>query len=316
MIASVGTPPVDTLSQAVQQYLYYVPEGTDRHLAEKRRILKTIARDFGDKPVSQLRPIDLLDWISSHPEWVSAWTKKRVGSTILTCLNWCERMGLVSRNPFRGASFQAGEVGRPMTEEEYRQILRNSSAVFRRFVMFLYATGCRPGEAAGMKWPDVDFTKSVVVLKVHKTLKKSRRARLIVLIPPLVRMLAWLRARSRGDGYVFLNHYGGQWGRAAIGYRLGEIKQKAGLRPDLTLYDLRHFFACRCILAGVDLKATSELLGHKTTATTEAVYLHVSGDVGYLQEAAKRAAAPRQAPPPPPPIRRRLRALVSKGGAA
>ena len=51
-------------------------------------------------------------------------------------------------------------------------------------------------------------------------------------------------------------------------------RQKANL-ADLHWHDLRHTFASRLILAGVDLKTVQDLMGHKTIAMT-LQYSHLS----------------------------------------
>ena len=52
--------------------------------------------------------------------------------------------------------------------------------------------------------------------------------------------------------------------------------RKAGL-VDFTFNDLRHTFASRLLMRGVDLPTVKELLGHKTIAMTLR-YTHLSND--------------------------------------
>jgi site-specific recombinase XerD len=70
---------------------------------------------------------------------------------------------------------------------------------------------------------------------------------------------------SRGQGRVFVNVRGEplkgykHWFEPAI--------RKAGV-AEFTWYCLRHTFASRLVMAGVDLRTIAELMGHKTIQMT------------------------------------------------
>src|SRR5205823_4560702 len=99
--------------------------------------------------------------------------------------------------PFHGLKGSKGQGGRPMSDEEYRTIMNNSPALFRRYVMFLRYTGCRPNECSRLRWSNIDFERSVAILQEHKTAKKTGAARMLVLPPVIVRLLKWIRERGQ-----------------------------------------------------------------------------------------------------------------------
>jgi integrase len=74
-----------------------------------------------------------------------------------------------------------------------------------------------------------------------------------------------LRARSIGQGPVFL----GKQGEPLKGYKhwFDPAVEKAGIK-DFTWYCLRHTFASRLVMAGVDIRTVAELMGHKTIQMT------------------------------------------------
>src|ERR1700687_5679287 len=98
-----------------------------------------------------------------------------------SCMRWSRPTGAVSAIGKLGnltASIRGTmhpERRRPMTDEQFQTLLRGSDPRFRRFLIFLKFTGCRPGEAASMHWADVRFDEASVVLRGHKTARKTGR---------------------------------------------------------------------------------------------------------------------------------------------
>ena len=119
-------------------------------------------------------------------------------------------------------------------------------------------TGIRQSEQYRLTWKNVDLVARRITLR--KTKNGSTRH-----VP--LNQTAWtafqlLWDTSTGDGRVFLNERGNDpllnpryWWDAVV----AEAKL-----VDFHWHDLRHTFASRCIMAGVDLRTLQQLLGHKT----------------------------------------------------
>jgi integrase len=73
-------------------------------------------------------------------------------------------------------------------------------------------------------------------------------------------------ARTRGQGPIFISKRGGE---RLLGPRhwFEDAVAEANLR-DFTWHDLRHTFASRLVMSGVDLRTVAELLGHKKIQMT------------------------------------------------
>jgi len=157
-------------------------------------------------------------------------------------------------------------------------------------------TGCRRGEALGIRWPDISFERSEIhfvrqVLQESSepdpdfALLKNRQDRYVVVPARTMRMLADLHAAAGypdDDVLVFADENGDMlrpdawtqdWGRD-FRHRFPAI---AGTSP----HDLRHTHASLLLRDGASIVSVSERLGHSTPATTLNRYAHtLPGDSG------------------------------------
>jgi integrase len=184
-----------TLDQIVQAYLREAhndmgPEG----LAFCRLYLGRLAKDLGHLPVSQLTPLHFKEWVAAQTTLESAHTLHGLNSRVQRCLNWGVLMRQIRENPFKGVSYCKGDPQDEMTEKEYQALWKVADERFRRMLLFLRYTGCRPGEMRNVKWADIDWKAGVIRLQEHKTRKKTGKPRLIVLAPVVQKMLREMQA--------------------------------------------------------------------------------------------------------------------------
>jgi integrase len=183
---------------------------------------------------------------------------------------------------------------------------------------FLALTGCRRGEALGVRWADIDWARKTVAIRqtvipltkasgvgregriLPRT--KTDRARVVELDAATVAMLRTWRARQAeerlmmGSGFqdndlVFCRPDGAPYMPESFSKTFDRrLRQPRYTElPTLRLHDLRHTWATLALAAGVDVTIGARRLGHGSPATTWATYQHVV--TGMQADAAEKVAA-------------------------
>jgi integrase len=169
--------------------------------------------------------------------------------------------------------------------------------------------GLRRGEAAGLRWCDVDLDNGVAVIcqqvqQYHGMLaacppKTASSARVIALDRTTVRTLRDHREQQQREcqetgpgyldsGYVFTVPIGDPLAPDRLTRLLGDLIAEHGL-PPIRLHDLRHGAATLALAAGVELKVVQDMLGHSSIVLTADTYTSVLPEVAH--RAAEKTAA-------------------------
>lgn len=157
----------------------------------------------------------------------------------------------------------------PSLEEGYADHLKP-------VVLLSLNTGMRRGEVFNLQWDDVDL--GMKILTVRGEGAKSGESRHIPLNQEAYNVLeGWGRTHTQ-EGYVFAGEDGGRLTsvRSSWDKSLKDAKV-TGFR----WHDLRHTFASRLVMSGVDLNTVRELLGHadlKMTIRYAHLAPHVKAD--------------------------------------
>jgi integrase len=122
-------------------------------------------------------------------------------------------------------------------------------------------TGLRLGEQYGLTWDCIDFDRRTLAIP----LSKNGELRHVPLNDEALTALRAARKCCNDQPFVFLNRYGQRLVSPRQWFNLAA--KAAGLK-NFTWHCLRHTFASRLIMAGVDLRTVQELMGHKTIQMT------------------------------------------------
>jgi integrase len=232
-------------------------------------ILKTA---FGDRPadipIAQLRA-----WFDAQ-KWAPA-TTNRAKTVLRSIFNLAIENGKCDNNPARLLKTRRAPDGRVRfleADEESRlvSIIRTRWPVHLPEFVIAVNTGMRKSEQyQHIGWESVDFLRR----DLHVPVSKNGAGRHLTLNPEVIAAFRVLFARTRGQGPIFQATRGGvalqgpkHWFEDAV--------KSAGLKF-FTWHCLRHTFASRLVMSGVDLSTIAELMGHKSTMMTTR-YAHLS----------------------------------------
>ncbi|MCP4898878.1 MAG: site-specific integrase [bacterium] len=148
---------------------------------------------------------------------------------------------------------------RVLDDNEERALFKAAAHHLRPVLVVALNTGLRRGELLSLRWEQVDLFEKVITVK-HSKSGKVRH------VP--INDIAFEYLRTIPGGYdkgpVFT------WAGnsiTSIKTAFNAAVRRAGI-PPLRFHDLRHTFATRLVLAGVDLPTLQELMGHASITTT------------------------------------------------
>jgi len=125
-------------------------------------------------------------------------------------------------------------------------------------------TGMRRGELFDLTWFGVDLDRALIT--VHGAHAKSGRTRHIPLNQEArVVLRSWRPLHASAETLVFPGRQGRRLDNVQTSWK--SVVKKAAIER-FRWHDLRHTFASRLVMAGVDLNTVRELLGHSTYQMT------------------------------------------------
>jgi integrase len=256
----------------------------------------------------------------------------RIRATLRAALNAALRLGLIAVNPACRVELPPAPRPRAVVwtasriEEWRRTGIRPPVAVWTagQTAQFLHAIsghrlyaayhlialrGLRRGEAAGLRWCDVDLDGGVATINqqlqqydgrmVVGPPKTAGSVRAIALDRTTVAALRRHRQQQamerlevggsyQDSGYVFTGLHGDPLAPDRLTRTFRELTVATGM-PPVRLHDLRHGAAALVLAAGVDLRVVQDMLGHCSIVLTADTYTSVLPDVA--RKAAEQVAA-------------------------
>jgi site-specific recombinase XerD len=160
-----------------------------------------------------------------------------------------------------------------LSKEEVKKILdAHNNIKHRAMLSLIYACGLRRSELLNLKINDVDSKRKLLIVRQAK----GKKDRVVPLSDKIIELLRIYYKQHVPKYYLFEGNVCGEmYSEKSLESVLKQALTKSGISKPVTLHWLRHSYATHLLESGTDLRFIQEILGHKSSKTTE-IYTHVS----------------------------------------
>jgi integrase/recombinase XerD len=158
------------------------------------------------------------------------------------------------------------------SKDEVSQILNSARNIKHKMLLWMiYSCGLRRSEVTNIRLSDLDRTRGLL----HVREGKGRVDRIVPVSGKVWEKIDEYTYSYRPREYMFEGQTGGRYSSESVYRVFKDALYKAGIHKDVGVHSLRHSYATHLHESGLDIRYIQELLGHKSTRTTE-IYTHVS----------------------------------------
>jgi integrase/recombinase XerD len=167
---------------------------------------------------------------------------------------------------------RARALPKVFSKEEVKLILNASRNLKHRLILWIiYSCGLRRSEITNIRLADIDRARGILNIREAKGMNDR-------IVP--VSDKVWEKVDEYIVSYhpvfwLFEGQTGGRYSSESVYRVFKQALRNAGIRKDVGVHSLRHSYATHLHENGVDIRYIQELLGHRSTRTTE-IYTHVS----------------------------------------
>jgi site-specific recombinase XerD len=242
---------------------------------------------FSGRTLNQITTGDIERYQAQRRKAVSPATVNREVKFLKRVFNVAMKDKLVTENPTDGVTLykENNERTRFLKCEEEIRLKDEIHPDYWPLVLFAINTGLRQAEQFKLRWENVSFTTGLITIPRSKN-GKLRRVPMNETVRSILRELP---SRGRSD-LVFpskaIEHKNGTHAGKVVGgetpldarnfvHRVFQPALKRAEITDLHWHDLRHTFASRLVMKGVDIRTVQVLMGHASITMTMR-YAHLS----------------------------------------
>jgi integrase len=271
--------PIPAFRAAMVDFLRWSKEEHDAHQATHRRYeVSSVAllRHFRDTQLDKLTPEDVERFkttrsgecktVRARDGKRRSTSKKLRPATVnreLACLkalfNFAIKSDVILKNPVSRVKFLAenNQQTRVLSYTEQQSYLSSSSSLLRDVATLILETGMRPEEVYTIRPENVDLMRCWLQIPHGKTAAARRRINLTASAKDVLRR----RMSGLTTPYLFACESDPARPVPKVNSAHDRAMKASGIAP-ARLYDLRHTWATRAAMSGIDLVTLAAMLGH------------------------------------------------------
>ena len=179
---------------------------------------------------------------------------------------------------------------RPFSKSQLNQIFSHAEGSLRTLCLIGLYTGLRLGDAATLKWSEIDFEKSLISRLPNKT-RNLQKILEIPLLGNLKKELEVVSKRQKNKEIYVLPDMAKRYlsSPASLSLLVQSLLRQAGIKtaiersgvirksPIYGFHSFRHSFVSLCAANGIPVNVVMELVGHRSLMVHE-IYQHASSE--------------------------------------
>ncbi len=249
--------------EMAEEYLQYYranrrPNSVERH----EMAYRALSPILGGKRLADITPLLIERYKRTRKELGrSEVTINRELAFLKNLFTLAMAWGRATENPVKQVRLFREDNARTrfLTEEEETWLLAHCNTQLKPLVIAALDTGFRKSELLSLRWGNIDFRNRLI--KVEAAYTKTGEARSVSMTQRLTATLRELKMNGGNDPTTSVFQY------RYMTKTFSRAVTRAAI-PDFTFHDLRHTFASRLVMGGVDLATVRELMGHKHITMT------------------------------------------------
>lgn len=180
-----------------------------------------------------------------------------------------------------GCRFDSSVLERPrrkkalpkvFSKDEVKSILNSTRNIKHRVLLWIiYSCGLRRSEVTNIRLEDLDRQRGILNIVEGK----GRIDRFVPVSGKVWEKIDEYIASYHPAYWLFEGQTGGRYSSESVYHVFKQALKGAGINKEVGVHSLRHSYATHLHENGLDIRYIQELLGHKSSRTTE-IYTHVS----------------------------------------